>query len=51
MPVYYYLDLATLDPVEIQATSNGSIDVEVTAYTGGPVYQERFKSRASLVRK
>lgn len=49
--VDYYLDLATLDPVEIQATSNGSIDVEVTAYTGGPVYQERFKSRASLVRK
>lgn len=49
--VDYYLDLKTLDPVEILATSNGSIDVEVTAYTGGPVYQERFKSRASLVRK
>ena len=49
--VDYYLDLGTLDPVEIIATSNGSIDVEVTTYTGGPVYQERFKSRASLVRK
>jgi len=49
--VNYYLDLATLDPVEIQATSEGSVDVEVTTYSGGPVYQERFKSRASLVRK
>ena len=49
--VDYYLDLTTLDPVEIQATSNGSIDVEVTSFSGGPVYQERFKSRASLVRK
>jgi hypothetical protein len=49
--VDYYLDLATLDPVEILATSEGSVDVEVTAYSGGPVYQERFKSRASLVRK
>ncbi|MEO7453971.1 MAG: hypothetical protein ABIV13_04330, partial [Fimbriimonadales bacterium] len=49
--VDYYLDLVTLDPVEILATSQGSIDVEVTTYTGGPVYQERFKSRASLVRK
>jgi hypothetical protein len=49
--VDYYLDLATLAPVEILATSNGAIDVEVTTYTGGPVYQERFKSRASLVRK
>jgi hypothetical protein len=49
--VDYYLDLATLDPVEILANSTGSIDVEVASYTGGPVYQERFKSRASLVRK
>jgi hypothetical protein len=49
--VDYYLDLATLDPVEILATSTGSIDVEVTTYTAGPVYQEKFKSRASLVRK
>jgi hypothetical protein len=49
--VDYYLDLATLDPVEILATSEGSVDVEVTTYSGGPVYQERFKSRASLVRK
>lgn len=49
--VDYYLDLDTLEPVEILATSSGLIDVEVTTYTGGPVYQERFKSRASLVRK
>ena len=49
--VDYYLDAATLEPVEILATSNGSIDMEVTTFTGGPVYQERFKSRASLVRK
>jgi hypothetical protein len=49
--VDYYLDPATLDPVEILAASDGSIDVEVTTYTAGPVYQERFKSRASLVRK
>jgi hypothetical protein len=49
--VDYYLDISTMAPVEIVATSNGSIDVEVTTYTGGPLYQERFKSRASLVRK
>jgi hypothetical protein len=49
--VDYYLDPTTLEPIEILATSAGSVDVEVTTFTGGPVYQERFKSRASLVRK
>jgi len=49
--VDYYLDIATLEPAEISATSSGLIDVVVTTYSGGPFYQERFKSRASLVRK
>jgi hypothetical protein len=49
--VDYYLDPKTLDPVQIKATSEGSVDVSVPDYSGGPVYEERFKSRASLVRK
>jgi len=49
--VDYYLDHKTLHPLQIKATSEGSVDVTVSDYSGGPVYEERFKSRASLVKK
>ncbi|MGI8923125.1 MAG: hypothetical protein ACR2HJ_03635 [Fimbriimonadales bacterium] len=48
--VDYYLDHKTLHPLQIKATSEGSVDVTVSDYSGGPVYEERFKSRASLVK-
>lgn len=49
--VDYYLDLATLEPVEIIGVAQGSVDLSIRDYPAGPFYQERFKSRATLVRK
>lgn len=49
--VNYYLDTANLQPLEIRATSDGEVDVIVPDYPSGPVYEEKFKSRASLIKK
>ena len=48
--VNYYLDQVNLQVMKVGATSQGEVAVVIPEYDG-PAYEERFKSRASLVRK
>jgi hypothetical protein len=48
--VTYFLDISTLEPVRVEATSVGEASITVLEIAG-PVYEEKFKSRATLTRK
>jgi hypothetical protein len=49
--VNYYLEPVNLQVALIQASSTGEVAVTIPQVTSGPVYEERFKSRASLTRR
>ncbi len=49
--VNYYLDAKTLETVLITATSDGYCNLVLKELEGGPYFEIKFKSKASLTRK
>lgn len=49
--VNYYLDTKSLETVSISAKSDGYCNVELKELVGGPFFELKFKSTASLIRK
>lgn len=49
--VDYYLRQSDLSVHKILAKSEGSTSITVATYEGGPVYEEKFKSTARLIRQ
>lgn len=49
--VDYYLEPANLATYKIVSKSEGNASISVKDYSGGPVFEERFKSQGKLVRK